>query len=168
MYHEHSPETSTDMIVCVLCVYYVCIVCIVGVVSWTLPGDQHWYDCDGEEASRSGSQGVGEYGQYGRLILQHCPERCEFYALLLSIEDFIEYICLLYDCHPPYDIVMIINSHKKCIYYAPGDDSPHGGILLLLCPYVRTYVRVWLKFLVKVLYWFKWYLMLSKHFRWTV
>ena len=26
------------------------------------------------------------------------------------------------------------------IYYAPGDDSPHGGILLLLCPYVRTYV----------------------------
>ena len=25
-------------------------------------------------------------------------------------------------------------------FYAPGDDSPHGGILLLLCPYVRTYV----------------------------
>ena len=21
--------------------------------------------------------------------------------------------------------------------YAPGDDSPHGGISLLLCPYVR-------------------------------
>ena len=57
-------------------------------------------------------------------------------------------------------------------FYAPGDDSPHGGILLLLCPYVRTYVRtyvrVWLKFLVKVLYWFKLYLMPSKHFRWTV
>ena len=39
-------------------------------------------------------------------------------------------------------------------YYAPGDDSPHGGILLLLCPYVCMYVcmyvRVWLKFLVKV------------------
>ena len=44
-------------------------------------------------------------------------------------------------------------------YYAPGDDSPHGGILLLLCPYVCMYVcmyvRVWLKFLVKVLFWFK-------------
>ena len=26
------------------------------------------------------------------------------------------------------------------IYYAPGDDSPHGGILLLLCPYVCMYV----------------------------
>ena len=25
-------------------------------------------------------------------------------------------------------------------YYAPGDDSPHGGILLLLCPYVCMYV----------------------------
>ena len=25
-------------------------------------------------------------------------------------------------------------------FYAPGDDSPHGGILLLLCPYVLTYV----------------------------
>ena len=69
--------------------------------------------------------------------------------------------------------------HSLTIYfcfYAPGDDSPHGGILLLLCPYVRmyvrtyvrTYVRVWLKFLVKVLYWFKLYLMPSKHFRWTV
>ena len=23
------------------------------------------------------------------------------------------------------------------VFYAPGDDSPHGGILLLLCPYVR-------------------------------
>ena len=38
--------------------------------------------------------------------------------------------------------------------YAPGDDSPHGGILLLLCPYVCMYVcmyvRVWLKFSVKV------------------
>ena len=58
------------------------------------------------------------------------------------------------------------------INYAPGDDSPHGGILLLLCPYVCMYVcmyvRVWLKFLVKVLYWFKLYLMPSKHFRWTV
>ena len=58
------------------------------------------------------------------------------------------------------------------VYYAPGDDCPHGGILLLLCPYVRTYVRtyvrVWLKFLVKVLYWFKLYLMLLKYFRWTV
>ena len=61
-------------------------------------------------------------------------------------------------------------------YYAPGDDSPHGGILLLLCPYVCMYVcmyvRVRLKFsvkvLVKVLYWFKLYLMLSKHFIWTV
>ena len=28
-------------------------------------------------------------------------------------------------------------------FYAPGDDSPHGGILLLLCPYVRTYVRTY-------------------------
>ena len=59
-----------------------------------------------------------------------------------------------------------------CHFYAPGDDSPHGGILLLLCPYVCMYVcmyvRVWLKFLVKVLYWFKLYLMPSKHFRWTV
>ena len=58
------------------------------------------------------------------------------------------------------------------VYYAPGDDSPHGGILLLLCPYVCMYVcmyvRVRLKFLVKVLYWFKLYLMPSKHFRWTV
>ena len=25
-------------------------------------------------------------------------------------------------------------------FYAPGDDSPHGGILLLLCPYVCMYV----------------------------
>ena len=57
-------------------------------------------------------------------------------------------------------------------YYAPGDDSPHGGILLLLCPYVCMYVcmyvRFRLKFLVKVLHWFKLYLMPSKHFRWTV
>ena len=28
--------------------------------------------------------------------------------------------------------------------------------------------RPWLKFLVKDLYWFKGYLMLSKHFSWTV
>ena len=28
--------------------------------------------------------------------------------------------------------------------------------------------RPWLKFLVKVLNWFKGYLMLPKHFRWTV
>ena len=27
-------------------------------------------------------------------------------------------------------------------FYAPGDDSPHGGILLLLCPYVCMYVRM--------------------------
>ena len=25
-------------------------------------------------------------------------------------------------------------------FYAPGDNSPHGGILLLLCPYVCMYV----------------------------
>ena len=25
-------------------------------------------------------------------------------------------------------------------YYAPGDDSPHGGILVLLCPYVCMYI----------------------------
>ena len=55
------------------------------------------------------------------------------------------------------------------VFYAPGDDSPHGGILLLLCLYVRTYVCPSLvKVLVKVLYWFKLYLMPSKHFRWTV
>ena len=29
---------------------------------------------------------------------------------------------------------------KICNHYAPGDDSPHGGILLLLCPYVCMYV----------------------------
>ena len=43
---------------------------------------------------------------------------------------------------------------SQLVYYAPGDDSPHGGILLLLCPYVCMYVcmyvRVRLKFLVKV------------------
>ena len=58
-------------------------------------------------------------------------------------------------------------------YYAPGDDCPHGGILLLLCPYVHTYVHTYIRTyicpsLVKVLYWFKLYLMPSKHFRWTV
>ena len=31
---------------------------------------------------------------------------------------------------------------QHALHYAPGDDSPHGGILLLLCPYVRTYVRM--------------------------
>ena len=66
----------------------------------------------------------------------------------------------------------MINLDEFYFYYAPGDGSPHGGILLLLCPYVCMYVcmyvRVWLKFLVKVLFWFKLYLMLSKHFRWTV
>ena len=67
------------------------------------------------------------------------------------------------------------NVHKRGLkhhHYAPGDDSPHGGILLLLCPYVCMYVcmyvRVRLKFLVKVLYWFNLYLMPSKHFIWTV
>ena len=34
----------------------------------------------------------------------------------------------------------VISFHQSCIYYAPGDDSPHGGILLLLCPYVCMYV----------------------------
>ena len=28
----------------------------------------------------------------------------------------------------------------KTAFYAPGDDSPHGGILLLLCPYVCMYI----------------------------
>ena len=51
------------------------------------------------------------------------------------------------------------------IFMPPGTIVPMGAY----CFYcVRTYVRVWLKFLVKVLYWFKLYLMLSKHFRWTV
>ena len=33
-------------------------------------------------------------------------------------------------------------------FYAPGDDSPHGGILLLLCLYVRTYVRTYVRMYV--------------------
>ena len=32
--------------------------------------------------------------------------------------------------------------YEQILIMPPGDDSPHGGILLLLCPYVRTYVRV--------------------------
>ena len=35
-----------------------------------------------------------------------------------------------------------INLDEFYFYYAPGDDSPHGGILLLLCPYVCMYVRM--------------------------
>ena len=69
--------------------------------------------------------------------------------------DFICYIILIHDV-------------IKAIFM---DDSPHGGILLItvsVCTYVCTYVRVWLNFLVKVSYWFKLYLMPSKHFRWTV
>ena len=46
------------------------------------------------------------------------------------------------------------NNHGQPQSILTGDDSPHGGILLLLCPYVCMYVcmyvRVWLKFLVKV------------------
>ena len=37
----------------------------------------------------------------------------------------------------------VYHVYSMCIYYAPGDDSPHGGILLLLCPvcmYVCMYV----------------------------
>ena len=47
--------------------------------------------------------------------------------------------CLLFDVMMYSDISMhfLTSWHT---FYAPGDDSPHGGILLLLCPYVRTYV----------------------------
>ena len=31
------------------------------------------------------------------------------------------------------------------IHYALGDDSPHGGILLLLCPYVCMYVCMYVR-----------------------
>ena len=51
----------------------------------------------------------------------------------------------------------------------PGTIVPMGAYCFYCVRmYVCTYVRVRLKFLVKVLYWFKLYLMLSKHFRWTV
>ena len=48
----------------------------------------------------------------------------------------------------------------------PGTIVPMGAY----CFYcVRTYVRTYVcPSLVKVLYWFKLYLMPSKHFRWTV
>ena len=46
-------------------------------------------------------------------------------------------------------------------FYAPGDDSPHGGILLLLCPYVCMYVCMYVcPSLVKVFgysFWLKFY-----------
>ena len=51
----------------------------------------------------------------------------------------------------------------------PGTIVPMGAYCFYCVRmYVCTYVRVRLKFLVKVLYWFKLYLMPSKHFRWTV
>ena len=47
---------------------------------------------------------------------------------------------------------VFINIHEKKKmhnYYTPGDDSPHGGILLLLCPYVCMYVCSDITFSVK-------------------
>ena len=55
------------------------------------------------------------------------------------------------------------------IVMPPGTIVPMGAYCFYCVRMdVRTYVRVWLKFLVEVLYWFKLYLMPSKHFRWTV
>ena len=59
---------------------------------------------------------------------------------------------------------------RYVFYYAPGDDSPMGAYCFYcVCMYVFMYVRPYVyPSMVKVLYWFKLYLMSSKHFRWTV
>ena len=54
----------------------------------------------------------------------------------------------------------------------PGTIVPMGAYCFycvrMYVPYVCMYVRVRLKFLAKVLYWSKLYLMLIKHSRWIV
>ena len=53
-------------------------------------------------------------------------------------------ICAIATCKGPHPLstnmgpVRVPNSIPT--FYAPGDDSPHGGILLLFCSYVRMYV----------------------------
>ena len=43
---------------------------------------------------------------------------------------------------PQHYMRILLHEHLKVYVhlYAPGDDSPHGGILLLLCLYVCMYV----------------------------
>ena len=75
-----------------------------------------------------------------------CQPRKPFYALMDIPYALMDIPYALMDI--PYalmDIPYALMGYKavaSLIHYAPGDDSPHGGILLLLCPYVRTYVRM--------------------------
>ena len=53
------------------------------------------------------------------------------------------------EAHGPFIIIHQSINLSDYFHYAPGDGSPHGGILLLLCPYVCMYVRACLKFWLK-------------------
>ena len=87
------------------------------------------------------------------LLVDHCVLRNWDRILVRAVKGLISRAGMVSICPLLWQRDVKLPTNQNCVHMWRG-----------LC----MHFRCWLKFLVKVSYWFKGYLILQKHFRWTV